>query len=316
MLQQRLEAWGVPYVFSRPDALARTLHKGGLLRHARPAAGYPGARPPHGHPGRWAADRAGVLAELVGPWLRRCRCPSGPAGRLVAVKPLTGGSSFGVDVVPADRGGAGRRGRCRLRLDRRCRHRRGVPQRDRVLGGGARRPGRGARRARPHRGGEAPGQPGLRHRGEVPARLRGHPPHPHAGGRRRRCTPSGARRPRPTACSACATWPGSTASGPTTARWWSSTSTASAAWASRASSSSRRPWSGIDHRHLIIGLLRAATRAAGRDGRRRRWPTAGRGPADPRGARRADERAPGQPPERVLRRPVPAGHRAATSASS
>ena len=72
---------------------------------------------------------------------------------------------------------------------------------------------------------------------------------------------------------------------------------------------------GIDHRHLILGLLGAATAgtpvtaAVGRgDGRG--------GPADPRGPRRSHQRAPGQPPERLLRRACRCWPPGATSASS
>ena len=39
-LQERLESWGVPYVFSRPDALRRTLDKEACYA-ALAAAGYP-----------------------------------------------------------------------------------------------------------------------------------------------------------------------------------------------------------------------------------------------------------------------------------
>ena len=64
---------------------------------------------------------------------------------------------------------------------------------------------------------------------------------------------------------------------------------------------------GIDHRRLILGLLRAAARPGRRDGRG--LPVARRTavPPDPRGARGADQRAPGQPAEWMLRRSVPAG---------
>ena len=94
-LQRRLEAWGVPYVFSRPEALARTLDKAACYAVLR-TAGFPVpafravTRP------EWEADRAGVLAGLAAltPEL-------GSGGELLAVKPLAGGSSFGVDVVPA-----------------------------------------------------------------------------------------------------------------------------------------------------------------------------------------------------------------------
>ncbi len=55
-LQERLEAWGVPYVFSTPDALARTLDKEACYR-ALAAAGFP--VPAHRTVRRadWEADR-------------------------------------------------------------------------------------------------------------------------------------------------------------------------------------------------------------------------------------------------------------------
>ena len=101
-LQRRLESWGVPYVFSTPDALERTLYKERCYETLE-AAGFP--VPAHRSVERasWEADPAGTaaglaaLAGVLGP------SPSGVSGddRLVAVKPLAGGSSFGVDVVPA-----------------------------------------------------------------------------------------------------------------------------------------------------------------------------------------------------------------------
>ena len=99
VLQQRLEDWGVPYVFSRPDALARTLDKGACYATLS-AAGLP--VPAHRVVSReeWGLDRAGVLADLgtLAPTLPISELTQ---GHLLAVKPLTGGSSFGVDVVPA-----------------------------------------------------------------------------------------------------------------------------------------------------------------------------------------------------------------------
>ena len=101
-LQERLESWGVPYVFSRPDALRRTLDKEACYA-ALAAAGYP--VPAHRSVTRtaWAADRDGVLADLAG--LTPTLGPdAGASARLLAVKPLAGGSSFGVDVVPSESG--------------------------------------------------------------------------------------------------------------------------------------------------------------------------------------------------------------------
>ena len=98
-LQRRLDSWGVPYVFSTPDALERTLHKDRCY-DALAAAGFP--VPAHRTVGRaeWAADPAGLAAGLAGLVPALSEDVQG-AGRLVAVKPLAGGSSFGVDVVPA-----------------------------------------------------------------------------------------------------------------------------------------------------------------------------------------------------------------------
>jgi len=100
-LQRRLDAWGVPYVFSTPDALERTLHKEQCY-DVLAAAGFP--VPAHRTVGRsaWSADAAGLAAELADlvPLLSGQE-PEPGAVRLVAVKPLAGGSSFGVDVVPA-----------------------------------------------------------------------------------------------------------------------------------------------------------------------------------------------------------------------
>ena len=102
VLQQKLEDWGVPYVFSGPDALARTLDKGACYATLS-AAGMP--VPAHRVVARdeWALDRSGVLADLcaLAPTLPISELTQ---GHLLAVKPLTGGSSFGVDVVPASEG--------------------------------------------------------------------------------------------------------------------------------------------------------------------------------------------------------------------
>lgn len=100
-LQRRLESWGVPYVFSRPDALQRTLDKA-LCYEALAAAGFPVPASRRLDPDAWAADPDGVAIELAGlvPLLGSAG-PGPAAGRLLAVKPLSGGSSFGVDVVAA-----------------------------------------------------------------------------------------------------------------------------------------------------------------------------------------------------------------------
>jgi D-alanine-D-alanine ligase len=101
-LQERLESWGVPYVFSRPDALRRTLDKEACYA-ALGSAGYP--VPAHRSVTRaaWAADRDGVLADVAG--LTPALGPDdGRPARLMAVKPVAGGSSFGVDVVPCQPG--------------------------------------------------------------------------------------------------------------------------------------------------------------------------------------------------------------------
>ena len=134
--------------------------QGAVLRRAGrcrvPGAGRTGGGPP----AAWAADPDGVAADLAGlvPVLGASRPGRRGGGRpSVAVKPLAGGSSFGVDVVPADtvRPDPGRRGG--LRHHRRRRAGGGVPGRHRVLGGGARRSGRAADGAGPDRGGEAAG---------------------------------------------------------------------------------------------------------------------------------------------------------------
>jgi D-alanine-D-alanine ligase len=99
-LQRRLEVWGVPYVFSTPDALFRTLDKERCYE-ALIGAGFP--VPAHRTVERheWAADPEAVVADVVSmaPALRRA---GDGASDLVVVKPLAGGSSFGVDVVPVD----------------------------------------------------------------------------------------------------------------------------------------------------------------------------------------------------------------------
>ena len=98
-LQTRLEAWGVPYVFSRPDALARTLDKVACYT-VLAGAGYPVPAHRTVDRGTWDADRAGVLASLAD--LAPALGPGRAGGGLLAVKPQAGGSSFGVDVVPAE----------------------------------------------------------------------------------------------------------------------------------------------------------------------------------------------------------------------
>jgi D-alanine-D-alanine ligase len=99
-LQRRLDAWGVPYVFSTPDALYRTLDKQRCYE-VLAGAGFPVPAHRTVERGEWAADPEAVAADIVSltPTLR----PIGAgAADFVVVKPLAGGSSFGVDVVPAD----------------------------------------------------------------------------------------------------------------------------------------------------------------------------------------------------------------------
>jgi D-alanine-D-alanine ligase len=112
-LQRRLESWGIPYVFSTPDALERTLDKQRCYETLA-AAGFP--VPAHRSVERaaWDADPVGaatLLASLVavldGPASGELPAPTGDR-RPVAVKPLAGGSSFGVDVVPATAADIGR----------------------------------------------------------------------------------------------------------------------------------------------------------------------------------------------------------------
>lgn len=100
-LQRRLEDWGVPYVFSTPDALEQTLDKARCYE-VLAAAGFPVPASRRVDPDAWAAASDQVAAELAA--LAPALGPSGPedrGGRLLAVKPLSGGSSFGVDVVAA-----------------------------------------------------------------------------------------------------------------------------------------------------------------------------------------------------------------------
>jgi D-alanine--D-alanine ligase len=101
-LQRRLEAWGVSYVFSRPDALERTLDKQACYVTLA-SAGFPIPTYRNVSRAEWNADQSGVLAELADlkPTLGGA---GGPTRNLLAVKPLAGGSSFGVDVVRADAG--------------------------------------------------------------------------------------------------------------------------------------------------------------------------------------------------------------------
>jgi UDP-N-acetylmuramate--alanine ligase len=104
VLQQRIEAWGVPYVFSTPDALAGTLDKQRCYETLA-GAGFPVPAHRRVDRDRWAADPDGAVAELV---VLKSVLPPGGDNRSVAVKPLAGGSSFGVDVVPATPDGLGR----------------------------------------------------------------------------------------------------------------------------------------------------------------------------------------------------------------
>jgi len=99
-LQRRLEAWGVRYVFSTPDALERTLDKERCYA-ALAAAGFP--VPAHRAVGRaeWESGRDRVTTGVIALEPVLATGPDGP-GRRVAVKPTSGGSSFGVDVVPAE----------------------------------------------------------------------------------------------------------------------------------------------------------------------------------------------------------------------
>jgi UDP-N-acetylmuramate--alanine ligase len=99
VLQGRFEAWGVPYVFSTPAALAGTLDKQRCYETLS-GAGFP--VPAHRTVERqdWAADPAAMAASLasLAPVLG---APDAVRDRFLAVKPVAGGSSFGVDVVPA-----------------------------------------------------------------------------------------------------------------------------------------------------------------------------------------------------------------------
>jgi D-alanine--D-alanine ligase len=98
-LQRRFESWGVPYVFSTPDALAGTLDKQRCYQTLA-RAGFP--VPAYRTVARsdWAADPAAAVGELVS-LMPVLRPSAGDGDRTVAVKPLSGGSSFGVEVVPA-----------------------------------------------------------------------------------------------------------------------------------------------------------------------------------------------------------------------
>jgi len=99
-LQRRLESWGVPYVFSQPDALARTLDKVACYITLA-GAGFPVPAHRPIERAEWASDRSAVLAELMALGSVLGTSEDRP-GRLLAVKPRAGGSSFGVDVVPAE----------------------------------------------------------------------------------------------------------------------------------------------------------------------------------------------------------------------
>ena len=103
VLQQRFEAWGVPYVFSTPDALARTLDKEACYA-ALAEAGFP--VPAHVRIDRaaWEGDRGTALAAAAAV----ASSVDGTADGPVAVKPVDGGSSFGVSVVPREPGALAR----------------------------------------------------------------------------------------------------------------------------------------------------------------------------------------------------------------
>lgn len=92
-LQRLLEGWGVPYVFSRPDALAATLAKDRCYRLLA-AAGFPVPRHLVVTRQAWAGQPDRELRRMKG-----LRTTAGPARGPVAVKPLASGSSLGVSVV-------------------------------------------------------------------------------------------------------------------------------------------------------------------------------------------------------------------------
>lgn len=102
-LQRHFEQWGVPFVFSTPDVLQQTLDKEACYR-ALAAAGFP--VPGHVRIDRrsWQSDRREAIERAMGVTTRLADPAVTPQPRVVAVKPLSGGSSFGVSVVPAEPG--------------------------------------------------------------------------------------------------------------------------------------------------------------------------------------------------------------------
>jgi len=101
-LQRHLESWGVPYVFSTPDALAGTLDKE-RCHQSLARAGFPVPSFRTVERDDWAAEPGRVLGDLLALLPVLEPTPTGGERRL-AVKPLAGGSSFGVAVVPAAEG--------------------------------------------------------------------------------------------------------------------------------------------------------------------------------------------------------------------
>jgi len=97
-LQRRLDEWGIPYVFSTPEALERTLDKEQCYV-ALEDAGFPVPAFRAVGSDQWAAEPAAVIAELTA-LVPALQAHDGTSVHLVAVKPMSGGSSFGVDVVP------------------------------------------------------------------------------------------------------------------------------------------------------------------------------------------------------------------------
>ncbi len=97
-LQRRLDKWGIPYVFSTPDALERTLDKEQCYV-ALEGAGFPVPTYRAVGRARWVAEPAAVLAELAAQ-VPALQAQGDSFVHLAAVKPMSGGSSFGVDVVP------------------------------------------------------------------------------------------------------------------------------------------------------------------------------------------------------------------------
>ena len=145
MLQQRLESWGVPYVFSRPTPWPERSTRSGATTRCRPCR-VPGTRHRTGGPATVGGRPGRCRRRRWWRWLpslprsdTACR-PT--AGRQADV---AGGSSFGVDVVPGRRGRLCPGGRGGLRHDGGRGPGRGVPRAGRVLGGGARRARAGCR---------------------------------------------------------------------------------------------------------------------------------------------------------------------------